>query len=151
MRLEHSLREYGLDGRVIPSNKVDSIKPFLFSAAYLAFSKSGTINMELALNSVPQIVGYRVSRLTAFFARNLLRFNVEYISPVNLILNNMLIPEFIQEDFKAEKIFNSALKILEDVSIRENIMLGYKGLKDKLGKPGVTDRASEDILDLLVR
>ena len=58
--------------------------------------------MELALNSVPQIVGYKVSRVTAFFARYLLRFNVKYISPVNLLLNKMLIPEFIQEDFKAE-------------------------------------------------
>ena len=107
--------------------------------------------MELALNSVPQIVGYKVSRLTAFFARYLLRFNVKYISPVNLLLNQMLIPEFIQEDFKAEKIFNSALKILDDVSTRQDILLGYKRLKDKLGKPGVTDRASKDILDLLVK
>ena len=133
------------------SDAVDDIKPFLFSAAYLALAKSGTINMELALNSVPQIVGYKVSRVTAFFARYFLRFNVKYISPVNLLLNKMLIPEFIQEDFKAEKIFNAALKIIEDSSTQEEIMLGYKKLKDKLGKPGVTDRASKDILDLLVQ
>ena len=107
--------------------------------------------MELALSSVPQIVGYRVSRVTAFFARYLLRFNVKYISPVNLLLNKMLVPEFVQEDFKAEKIFNEALRILEDNSKKEYIMLGYKRLKDKLGKPGVTDRVSEDILDLLVQ
>ena len=149
--LNDSLKQYGLEGRVIPSNEVDNIKPFLFSAAHLAFAKSGTINMELALNLVPQIVGYKVSRVTAFFARYLLRFNVKYISPVNLIMNKMLIPEFIQEDFKAERIFNSALKILEDTSRREDILIGYKDLKDKLGKPGVTERASKDILDLLVK
>ena len=149
--LNNSLKEYGLEGRVILSNEVDQIKPFLFSAAHLALSKSGTINMELALNSVPQIVGYKVSRVTAFIARYLLRFNVQYISPVNLLLNKMLIPEFIQENFKAEKISNSALKILQDVSTRKDMMLGYKRLKDKLGKPGVTDRASEDILDLLIQ
>ena len=149
--LNDSLEEYGLDGRVIISDEVDNIKPFLLSAAHLALAKSGTINMELALNSVPQIVGYKVSRFTSFLARFLLRFNVKYISPVNLILNEMLIPEFIQEDFKAEKIFNSALKTLEDFEIREEMILGYKRLKDKLGKPGVTDRASKDILDLLVQ
>ena len=149
--LNNSLTEYGVSGRIILSDEVDDIKPFLFSAAHLAFAKSGTINMELALNSVPQIVGYKVSRVTAFFARYLLRFNVKYISPVNLLLNKMLIPEFIQEDFKAEKIFNAALKILEDNSTKEDIMFGYKKLKDKLGKPGVTDRASKDILDLLVQ
>tara|TARA_B100000700_G_scaffold237305_1_gene263429 strand:- start:1380 stop:2555 length:1176 start_codon:yes stop_codon:yes gene_type:complete len=149
--LNHSLEKYRLKGRVILANEVDTIKPFLFSAAHLALAKSGTINMELALNSVPQIVGYKVSRVTAFFARYLLRFNVKYISPVNLLLNQMLIQEFIQEDFKAEKIYNTALKILEDGSTRQNIINGYKILKDKLGEPGVTDRASNDILDLVAQ
>ena len=149
--LNNSLNEFGLSGRIILSNEVDDMKPFLFSAAHLALAKSGTINMELALNSVPQIVGYKVSRVTAFFARYLLHFNVKFISPVNLLLNKMLIPEFIQEDFKAEKIFEAALKIIEDNSTKEEIMLGYKRLKDKLGKPGVTDRASKDILDLLAQ
>ncbi len=147
--LNNSLKEYDLSGRIILSNEVDNIKPFLFSAAHLALAKSGTINMELALNSVPQIVGYKVSRVTAFFAKYLLRFNIKYISPVNLLLNKMLIPEFVQEDFKSEKIFNAALRILEDNSSTEDIMLGYKRLKDKLGKPGVTDRASKYILDML--
>ena len=149
--LQNSLDEYDISGRIILSNEVDDIKQFLFSAAHLALSKSGTINMELALNLVPQIVGYKVSRITAFFARYLLRFNVKYISPVNLLLNKMLIPEFIQEEFKAEKIFNAALKIIDDNSTKKEIILGYKSLKDKLGKSGVTDRASEDILDLLVQ
>ncbi len=149
--LNNSLKEYGVSGRIILSNEVDEIKPFLFSAAHLALAKSGTINMELALSSVPQIVGYKVSRVTAFFARYLLRFNVKYISPVNLLLNEMLVSEFVQEDFKAEKIFNEALRILEDNSKKQDMMLGYKRLKDKLGKPGVTDRVSEDILDLLAQ
>jgi len=43
------------------------------------------------------------------------------------------------------------LRILEDNSTKEDIKLGYERLKDKLGKPGVTDRASNDILDLLVQ
>ncbi len=149
--LNNSLNEYGVSGRIIFSNEVDNIKPFLFSAAHLALAKSGTINMELALNLVPQIVGYKVSKVTAFFARYILRFNVKYISPVNLLLNKMLISEFIQEDFKAEKIFNAASKILEDNATKEDIIHGYQRLKDKLGKPGVTDRASKDILDLLVK
>ena len=53
--------------------------------------------------------------------------------------------------FNAELEIFSALKILEDISTREDMMFGYKRLKDKLGKPGVTDRASKDILDLLVK
>ena len=149
--LNRSLNEYGVHGKVILSNEVDKIKPFLFSAAHIALAKSGTINMELALNSVPQVVGYKVSRVTALFARYLLRFNVKYISPVNLLLNQMLIPEFIQEDFETENIVQSALKILQDLTIRQEIIYGYGKLKDKLGEPGVTDRASRDILDLIAQ
>ncbi len=149
--LNKALQEYDLVGKVIASSEVDTLKPFLFSAAHLALSKSGTINMELAINLVPQIVGYKVSRVTAFFARYLLRFNVKYISPVNLLLNQKLIPEFVQEEFQSEQIYNSALKILEDSSTKQYIIYGYKKLKEKLGKPGVTDRASKDILDLVVQ
>ena len=148
--LNNYLEEYGVNGVVINSNDVDHMKPYLFSAAHLALSKSGTINMELAMNYVPQIVGYKVSRFTAFCARNILHFNVKYISPVNLLLNERLIPEFIQEDFNPEKVFNSALNILEDAPQRQHIIDGYKKLKEKLGKPGVTDRASKDILDLVI-
>ena len=43
------------------------------------------------------------------------------------------------------------MKILEEASTREDIIAGYKSLKDKLGKPGVTDRASKDILDLAIQ
>ena len=149
--LNNSMRKYGVNGKVISSEDVDDLKPYLFSAAYLGLSKSGTINMELALNSIPQVIGYKVSRPTAFFARNLLRFKVKYISPVNLLLNEELIPEFVQEDFNADSIYNSALDIVEDLSIRRNMLDGYKRLRDKLGNPGVTKRASRDIIDLAAK
>ena len=42
-------------------------------------------------------------------------------------------------------------KLLSNDSTKEDIMIGYRRLKDKLGKPGVTDRASKDILDLIVQ
>ena len=54
-----------------------------------------------------------------------------------------------REDFNAEKIYNSAIKILADATTKQDIILGYKKLKDQLGIPGVTDRASKDILDML--
>ncbi len=146
--LNNSIKQYGVNGKVISSEDVDDLKPYLFSAAYLALSKSGTINMELALNYIPQVIGYKVSRPTAFFARKLLRFKVKYISPVNLLLNEKLIPEFVQEDFNTESIYNSAIDIMDNLSTRQNMLEGYKRLIDKLGKTGVTKRASRDIINL---
>ena len=54
-------------------------------------------------------------------------------------------------DELSSRILTAALRILEDNSKKEDIITGYKTLKDQLGKPGVTDRASKDILDLLIQ
>jgi len=142
------LERYGVSGRVIPAEQVDSLKPFLFSAGDLALGKSGTINMELALCSVPQIVGYKVSRITAFFARKILKFKVDHISPVNLLLDERLVSEFIQEDFNPKIIAKAAMSLLENNHIRSEMLNGYKRLKCKLGLPGVSRRASKLIFDL---
>ena len=75
---------------------------------HLALTKSGTINMELALNGVPQIVGYKVSRITSFLARKILRFKVDHISPVNLLLKRRLLTELVQKEFTPESIFRYA-------------------------------------------
>ncbi len=141
----------GVKGRVIQSKQIDELKPFLFSAADLALGKSGTVNMELALNGVPQIVGYKVSRLTAFLAKKILRFNVEHISPVNLLLKQRLVPELVQNEFKPASLARLGLELLEDSESRMMMMKGYERLRSQLGKPGVTDRAARAILDLVQR
>ena len=136
-------------GEVIPADKIDSLKPILFAAASLALGKSGTINMELALNKVPQVVGYKVSRLTSFLALKILNFKVDHISPVNLLLNERLVPELIQTKFTPEALVELAKPLLEDESSINRMLDGYKRLKEKLGEPGVTQRAAIEILDTL--
>ena len=145
--LRQALDQAGVDGRVIPASEADALKPFLFAAADLALGKSGTVNLELALHGVPQVVGYRVSRITAWVARNLLRFHVDHISPVNLLLKERLIPELLQEDFNAERLVTLAIPLLESRVERQTVLDGYQRLRDTLGQPGVTDRAAGAILD----
>ncbi len=148
--LQDIIETEGVKGKVIPAKKVDSIKPILFAAADLALGKSGTINMELALHGVPQIVGYRVSRITAFLARKVLNFSVDHISPVNLLLKERLVPELIQEEFCPKRLFEIAVPLLEDNKIRSQMLEGYDRLRKTLGSPGVTDRAAKEILDLIL-
>ena len=107
--------------------------------------------MELALNRVPQIVGYKVSRATAFLARKILRFNVEHISPVNLLLKERLVDELVQEEFTAEELVKLAIPLLENPENRSLMLDGYERLRKHLGQPGVTDRAAKEILDLVHR
>ena len=145
--LEEALAAAGVKARVIPAAEADALKPVLFAAADLALGKSGTVNLELALQGVPQVVGYRVSRLTAWVARYLLRFQVDHISPVNLLLKERLVPELLQDDFTVEDFLAQAIPLLEDGPSRARMHDGYRRLRETLGTPGVTDRAAAAILD----
>jgi len=149
--LAEALAEAGVRGRVISADEADALKPALFAAADLALGKSGTVNLELALQGVPQVVGYRVSRLTAWVAKNVLRFQVDHISPVNLLLKERLVPELLQADFTVEGFLQQAVPLLEDGQAREHMLDGYRRLRDTLGTPGVTDRAAGAILDSIAR
>ena len=152
-RFEQPLREAlaaaGVRAKVIPANQADGLKPLLFAAADLALGKSGTVNLELALQGVPQVVGYRVSRVTAWVARHLLRFKVAHISPVNLLLNERLVPELLQDEFDADRLVALAAPLLEAGEARQTMLSGYDRLRSTLGEPGVTDRAAAAILDQL--
>ena len=147
--LADALKVAGVRGRVIAADEADALKPALFAAADLALGKSGTVNLELALQGVPQVVGYRVSRLTAWVAKNLLRFQVDHISPVNLLLKERLVPELLQADFTVEGFLDQAVPLLENTQVRDQMLDGYRRLRDTLGTPGVTDRAAAAILDSL--
>ncbi|WP_320664002.1 lipid-A-disaccharide synthase [Prochlorococcus sp. MIT 1223] len=142
---------YGVIGEVIPASKTDELKPFLFAAAELALGKSGTINMELALNCVPQVVGYKISRITAFILSKLLKFNIDYISPVNLLMKERLVPELVQEDFNATSIADLALPLLGNTSYRSEMIKNYERFRENLGNKGVTKRAANEIINLAIK
>jgi lipid-A-disaccharide synthase len=146
--LSLQLTQAGVRAKIIPAAESDRLKAALCAAADLAIAKSGTVNLELALRGVPQVVVYRVSRATAFVARHILRFSVPHISPVNLVLGERLVPELLQEDLKAQTIVAQALPLLESSGpARIGILAGYDRLRLELGEPGVTQRAACAILD----
>ena len=138
-----------MQAEVVPAADADRLRPLLCAAADLALTKSGTVNLELALRRVPQVVGYRVSRPTAWLARHLLRFKVDHISPVNLVLGERLVPELLQEGLTAEAIVAEALPLLTSSESSARIQEGYGRLRQALGETGVTQRAAAAILDTL--
>ena len=148
-KFRKALKKYQVNGKVISKSNNSELKPYIYSLTSMALCKSGTVNMELALNNVPQIVGYKVSKVTAFIAKQLLRFNVEHISPVNLLLRERLVPELVQDEFTPEALAEIGRVLLEQTEHRDLILEGYKRLRKVLGDPGVTERAAKEILDLV--
>ncbi len=146
--LQQVLQTAGVRARVIPAREADGLRPQLCAAADVALTKSGTANLELALRDVPQVTGYRVSRPTAFVAEHLLRFHVDHISPVNLILGERLVPELLQKGLTPEAIVAAVEPLLaSNGEAAAQIRAGYARLRQALGAPGVTRRAAGVILD----
>ena len=145
-----ALDNFKVKGKVISQTDIEELKTHIYSLTKLALCKSGTVNMELALYGIPQIVGYRVSRVTAFIAKKILNFKVKFISPVNLLVKKLIIPEFVQKDFEVKKIYDKACRVLDRKSEKEKISKGYADLKKELGKEGVVKRAAEEIINSLI-
>jgi len=145
-----ALDKYKVKGKVVSQKDIEELKTYIYSLTKLALCKSGTVNMELALYGIPQIVGYRVSRVTAFIAKKILNFKVKFISPVNLLVKKLIIPEFVQKEFEVKKIFEKACRVIDRKSEKEKISKGYAYLKKELGQEGVVKRAAEEIINSLI-
>jgi len=117
------------------------------SAADLAITKSGTVNLEIALLCVPQIVLYRVHPFTAWIARNILKMDIPLMSPPNLILDREVVPEFQQELATPENIAKQALELLGNPIQCLKIIAEYNRMRSLLGDIGVAERAANAILE----
>jgi lipid-A-disaccharide synthase len=71
-------------------------KQAAFRVARAALAKSGTVTLELALAGVPMVAAYRVSLIEEIVAR--LAIQVPSAILPNLILEENVVPEFLQRD-----------------------------------------------------
>ncbi len=118
-------------------------------ASDLVLSKSGTVNLETALLDVPQVILYRVSAITAWIARYIIRLKLPFISPVNLVDMQPVIPEFVQNDATPEAIAANALDLLTNPQTRQAMLDGYAGVRKSLGEKGAINRVADSIIDYL--
>ncbi len=136
---------YDLNARLV--DKVDGQRAI--AAADVVINKSGTVNLEVALLNVPQVVMYRLSHLTAFIAKYVVRFTGKYVSPVNLMENQPIVPELLQWAATPQAVSEAALSLLTDEGKRQEMLAGYARMKQAMGETGVCDRAANEILDML--
>lgn len=140
--IEAAIERYGLRATLVSGQTQE-----VLSAADLAITKSGTVNLELALLNVPQVVFYRVSPFTYSIAR-LLKFSIPFMSPPNLVVMRSIVPELLQEEATPENIVNQSLELLFNPERREQTQADYQEMRQLLGEVGVCDRAACEILKL---
>ncbi len=143
--LEQAVAEYGLRATVLEGQTQMAI-----AAADLAITKSGTANLEIALQNVPQVVCYRFSALTAWVIRKVLKLSIPFASPPNLVNMEAIVPELLQENMTAARIVEEATALLKPEP-RQKMLAAYASLRSSLGEVGVCDRTACLILDRLAQ
>ena len=130
--------------RIIENNIYD-----VMQIADLVIVASGTATVEATIIGTPMIVVYRVSPLTYFLGKMLIK--VKNIGMVNIIAGRMIVPELIQRNLTPEKITRTVLEILRNPSRLTETRKELKKVREKIGEPGASLRAAQSIISLLQR
>lgn len=121
-----------------------------FKACDMAVAVSGTVGLELAYVGVPHIIGYSMSPFTYQIVKQLVR--VKYAHLANIMLNDKLVPEYLQNDFTYEGIYNGLSHFLEKPELADQQRKGFKRVRDIMAiknNEAPSDRAARFILDSL--
>ena len=121
----------------------------LLSNATAALVTSGTATLETALFNVPQVVCYEtpLPKLIRFAFNHIIK--VKFISLVNLIVNREVVPELLADRFRVDYIANELYKILPGKQAREDMLQGYREVRERLGDAVAPDNAARIMLRLL--
>ena len=115
----------------------------------LAIVASGTATLELALFRVPMIVVYRVSRITFWLGRLLVR--VPMIGMVNLVSQKGVVPELIQGELTGENLYGTSLPFFLYSNYYAQVKKELAGVRGLIGEPGASARAARVVCEVLNR
>ena len=113
----------------------------------LLIMASGTATLEAALLGKPMVIIYKVSPLSYWVGRALVR--VKHIGLVNLVAGKGIAPELIQKDASPEKIAQEALRILNDPNVLQGMTEAMIQVRQNLGEPGAVERAACIVTSML--
>jgi lipid-A-disaccharide synthase len=132
-------KELDRAGFVIPI--VEAGRYNAVNAADLVWAASGTATLETALLEKPMIVVYRVSWVTYWLARLLVK--IKYIGIANIIAGKAIVPELVQSDLSPERLVHESQAILNDHDARRTMIADLRKLRKQLGSPGAANRVAE--------
>lgn len=126
---------------------VEGRAPEVVAASDAAVVASGTAVLEAALMQRPLVVVYRVSALTYWIARLLVK--VAHVAIVNLLAGREIVPELIQGAMKPARIALEVQRLLDDPAARAQQLEALAAVRAQLGEPGAAARAADEVLALV--
>ena len=114
--------------------------------ADLLLVTSGTATLESACFGTPLLVLYRMSRLSWWIARRLVR--IPDIGLVNVVAGRRIAPEFLQDAVDPETLSPVVLELLKDPEKRQAMAHELREVRNRLGTPGASSRVAGLALDM---
>jgi len=106
-----------------------------FREARAALAASGTVTLELALAGVPLVGAYKVSAFEAEVGRHVL--TVPSVLLANIILDETVVPEFLQQDCNPETLEAALAPLLQDGPERRAQLEGFERLAALMSTDGL--------------
>ena len=89
-----------------------------YDDVYLSVTCSGTAALEIAKRNIPQIVIYKLNFFTELIFKPFVK--VKYASIVNIISNQMIIPEVVNSNLNERELLNCFLNLFNSRKNQEN-------------------------------
>lgn len=117
-------------------------------AADVVMLASGTAALESALLTKPTVAVYRLGRITYGIVDGLKLLKLKYFTLPNLLTETPLVPEFMQDDARAENIAGAVIELLDDPERRQFIADRFAKLRSELAL-NTDQRAADAVAALL--
>ena len=122
----------------------------LMGASHFAISASGTATLEQAMLGLPTIVAGKLNSVSYWIARATIGKKwdekIKYISLPNILLDRLVVTEYIQFKATEKAITESALYYLKDKHRLEKYKSEIQTVKELLGNPGGVEQAANHVL-----
>ena len=128
----------------VPTRCVSDPLYDILGASDVAVVASGTATLQVALARVPMVIVYKLSWMTYFLMRALIR--VKTIGLVNIVAGTPCVPELLQSDVSPTRIGAEVRRFLSDPAARMETIRRLDQVAEALGTPGASARAAEAIL-----
>ena len=121
----------------------------VFQRCDAIIAASGTVTLQAAMHAVPMVIIYKVSLLSSWLARALVR--VPHVGLVNLIAGRRLVPELLQHQATGVSIARTLTDMLQNVDKLNQLRQELIALREVLGRSGASERVAELALGMIQR